>query len=832
MPTGGGKSLCYQLPAMMMEGTAIVFSPLIALMKDQVDSLKKMNIPAALINSTLSFDEINKTISGAMNDEYKILYLAPERLESVRFQRILNNIKISFIAVDEAHCISEWGHDFRPAYLSIVKNFDFSNRPPLIALTATATPEVRKDISEVLKLVKPNIFIRGFDRPNLIYNTAETLDKISKIKKILSKTKSGSSIIYCGSRKRVEEFSRELQRSDIKSLPYHAGFPDNYRKYVQDSFFAGQCDAIVATNAFGLGIDKADVRNVIHVDFTQTLEGYYQEAGRAGRDGKAAECWLLYQYSDRNLIDFFIKSTYPDRKDILKVYNAIYNVGNVSIGEKPMEPVFIEETELANLVSLPVFTASSVISLLERQDVLMRGSTEGSSTIQFTTSRERMLEFLENSRGKKRDISEALLRSVNSDAFNRPTEIDLNHVAIKYGFKTDELMSAIHSFQFARMLKFTPSGTPKGLIIKQERMNDNRIGINFDELEQRRERANQKFSVVLRYAQTPDCKRNFILSYFKETDFSGYCGKCSSCTGDNFNPELNPDNKIQISIVNALSEMDGRFGKTIYLDFLGAKQSKKILDYKLNKLDSFGVCRNIAPLTLKSELEECISSGLIAYSSDIYPTLHLTRIALDLIGNKEKAADIRKKSEDVRISYELLEDLKHLRAEIASVDGVVQRAVISDKVLKLIAHKMPKTSAALKAIEGVNNYFISRYSAAFLKVINKESDSTATEEKEVNPVIPNLIASLKKTKNLQKSCRELKLEIAETSLLLQEAIESGAALDRKMFIDDLTYFKIRDYVRFHPFVVLRELKEELRLDADFPVIRLALAFARRESKKQ
>lgn len=303
----------------------------------------------------------------------------------------------------------------------------------------------------------------------------------------------------------------------------------------------------------------------------------------------------------------------------------------------------------------------------------MRGSTEGSSTIQFTTSRERMLEFLEKTKGKKRDITEALLRSVNSDAFNRLTEIDLNHVAMKYGFKTDELMAAIHSFQFARMLKFIPSGTPKGLIIKQERMSDNRIAINFDEMDLRRERANQKFAVVLRYAQTTECKRNFILSYFKETDFSGYCGKCSSCTGEDFQPELNRDNKIQIAILNALSEIDGRFGKTILLDFLAGKQSKKILNYKLNKLDSFGVCRNMVSLTLKSELEECIASGLIAYSSDLYPTLHLTRIALDFVSNKDKAVEIKKKADEEKISYELLAELKNLRSEIASLDGIVPR---------------------------------------------------------------------------------------------------------------------------------------------------------------
>ncbi len=270
---------------------------------------------------------------------------------------------------------------------------------------------------------------------------------------------------------------------------------------------------------------------------------------------------------------------------------------------------------------------------------------------------------------------------------------------------------------------------------------------------------------------------------------------------------------------------------TILLDFLAGKQSKKILDYKLNKLDSFGVCRNMVSLTLKSELEECIASGLIAYSSDLYPTLHLTRIAFDFVSNKDKAVEIKKKADKEKISYELLAELKNLRSEIASLDGIVPRAVVSDKVLKLIAQKMPKNALALKAIEGVNNYFISRYSAAFLKIINKEADTPDSPPEEVNPILTNLITSLKKTRNLQKSCRELKLEPSNASLLLQEAIENGLALDRKIFIDDLTYFKIRDYLSFRPFVVLRELKEELRLEADFPIIRLALAFARRETKK-
>ncbi|WP_313164602.1 DNA helicase RecQ [Sedimentibacter sp.] len=309
MPTGGGKSICYQIPAMMMEGTTIVVSPLISLMKDQVDTLKQLNIPSAFINSSLSLSELRRIIYEAENNKYKLIYVAPERLESESFIELIKNIKISMIAVDEAHCVSQWGHDFRPSYLKIKNLRNLGQNLIISSFTATATSSVKEDIINLIGLKNHFEITTGFDRENLTFNVLRADKKLPYVLKYVEENKNKQGIIYCLTRKTTEEVCNRLVSSGFNAVKYHAGLSDIERSKNQDEFLYDNADIIVATNAFGMGIDKSDIRYVIHYNMPKNIESYYQEAGRAGRDGEPADCILLFSPSDIVMNNFLIENS-------------------------------------------------------------------------------------------------------------------------------------------------------------------------------------------------------------------------------------------------------------------------------------------------------------------------------------------------------------------------------------------------------------------------------------------------------------------------------------------------------------------------------------------
>lgn len=369
MPTGGGKSLCYQIPAMMMDGTTIVISPLISLMKDQVDTLQQMGMPSAFINSSLSMKEIRQIVRDAENNKYKLLYVAPERLESESFLELLRNIKISMIAVDEAHCVSQWGHDFRPSYLKINNLRNLSNDSPVIsAFTATATPEVKDDIINLIGLNKHFEIITGFDRENLKFETLRINKKFPFVLKYVEEHKGKSGIIYCLTRKLTDDVCSKLASAGYKAVKYHAGLSDTERSKNQDDFLYDNADIMVATNAFGMGIDKLDTRYVIHYNMPKNIESYYQEAGRAGRDGELSDCILLFSPQDIVMNNFLIDNSISDFKAKSNEYDRLRDMVNYCNTDKCLRKHLISYFDLSYTTE-NCHNCSNCLSDIESKDI-------------------------------------------------------------------------------------------------------------------------------------------------------------------------------------------------------------------------------------------------------------------------------------------------------------------------------------------------------------------------------------------------------------------------------------------------------------------------------
>ncbi len=385
MPTGGGKSLCYQLPALALEGITLVVSPLIALMKDQVDGLIEKGIPATFINSSLAQSEMDARIRAMQRGDYRLVYVAPERFKSERFISALAPLSIALFAVDEAHCISQWGHDFRPDYIRLKWALKDLGQPQVIALTATATPEVRADIIEQLALGKfgrsePQIFVSGFARHNLTLGVTATKNKAGKIARIeefVSQLKTG--IVYCATRKHVEAVSTALTAARIKCVAYHAGLSEDQRKKAQEKFMEGRCDVAVATNAFGMGIDRGDLRFVVHYDIPGSVEAYYQEAGRAGRDGEPARCEVLFNYADVRTQEFFIEGANPTRDVIAGLYQTLRRLCARGGIEMSIDDIAEQVPSASNPMAV-----GSALYQLERAGFITREYRQGSRT--YTTA--------------------------------------------------------------------------------------------------------------------------------------------------------------------------------------------------------------------------------------------------------------------------------------------------------------------------------------------------------------------------------------------------------------------------------------------------------------
>lgn len=530
LPTGGGKSMIYQLPALIFEGVTLVVSPLIALMKDQVDSLEKVGIPSTFINSSLSLKESESRIKRIKEGYYKIIYIAPERFYNAAFMSEIRQLKVSLFAIDEAHCISQWGHDFRPSYLRLKEVIKILGYPPVVALTATATPEVREDIARQLNLNDPEYVISGFARPNLQLAVVQATNgqKIQYILDALDNNNLGSGIIYVGTRSKADELAELLIERDIKAVVYHAGMDADSREWVQNSFMKGEAQVVIATNAFGLGINKKDIRFVIHHDIPGTIEAYYQEAGRAGRDGKPSFCLLFYSPQDRYLREFFIKGDNPSPNIILEVYDFLTGLSDKN-EEHNLDSVLITYSEIIQNLSekVPEMAVGTALKILEKEGYISRPNEKNSNAYLKAKADVAAMIQASGKRAKVQlEIIDKLFNRFSKDIISG-WEFNLENVAQIIGVKKDSLQRTIKKLLEKDLVEYRPPFRGTEIkILKNVPAED--VNLDFKALRSKADRAYEKLDEMEQYVYQVSCRQRYILKYFGDHEARD-CGQCDNC---------------------------------------------------------------------------------------------------------------------------------------------------------------------------------------------------------------------------------------------------------------------------------------------------------------
>lgn len=527
LPTGGGKSLTYQLPPVAGEGLCLVITPLIALMKDQVTRLKTMNIKAMAIHSGMTREEVEISLDNCLYGDYRLLYVSPERLQTQLFRARLPRFNFTLVAVDEAHCISQWGYDFRPSYLHIAEIRDMMNEDvPFLALTATATPRVVEDIISRLRMKNPKVCRTSFRRPNITYIVREVEDKSTYVLRSLKKEQ-GSGIIYVSSRKRSKEVAETLVANNIKADFYHAGLPQEMRDRKQISWSAGETRVIVATNAFGMGIDKADVRFVIHWDCPDSVEAYYQESGRAGRDGKPSFSVLLWSQDEKRKLADSVRIKFPPVDRIKDVYEAIGNFYQLAVGSGRNS---VHDFDLWKFVSAFRFSVTETynsLNFLQKEGYLeFTDEINNPSRVHFVVSRDDLYKFQVANEEYDRFIK--LLLRTYSGMFSEFVPINEENLAARSGLAREAIYQYLLRLSSQGLIHFIPGKKSPLVIFTEERLDRSHLRISPEHYLKVKENYIERVARITDYAENKTrCRVAFLTAYFGEE--TGRCGLCDTC---------------------------------------------------------------------------------------------------------------------------------------------------------------------------------------------------------------------------------------------------------------------------------------------------------------
>jgi len=749
MPTGYGKSLCYQLSSLLLDGVTVVVSPLVVLMKDQVDSLHTKGFSeATFINSSVTIEEQRARLQALKTGQFRLVYISPERFRSRAFLLTLKAIQIALFVVDESHCISQWGHDFRPDYLALKDAIATLGRPQVAAFTATATPEVRKDIKQQLDIISAQEFLHSIGRESLelfVFPVTGDEDKLLWIQHLV-KSIGGKGIIYAGKRRDCEYISNFLGAISVRTEYFHAKREEHEKKSIQERFMDDDhpqsLDVIAATNAFGLGVDKANIRFVIHSAVTGTVEEYFQEAGRAGRDGLRALCILLYSYDDRSLQEWFIENSLVDQQELIRIYETIKSFP--SIGDFRV----IAYDDLYWRLRLSETKIRVGISHLERLG-LIRRFPDVDSQIYLKLLKDVGYHAIDNSSvhgGKKRMILAILEQAHAGD------RLELINFCVKHHFEPLGVVEMLYDLEFEGVIRFHRSQRAMLLRLEQgvrplQKMDPKQIGF-----EEYRQHKYDKLDKMLHYAESNICRVRYIREYFGEkvTDDCGRCDNCRTRKGwqrskkpepkeikaevaaseklDYFNEEL-----LNIAILLTVKGVQGHAGKNTVADILKGSKAKTVLNWSFDKLSTYNKLPYFRKEALVETIKMLILKGLIQERRTAefdYPLVHLSEKGARILSEwRAKCGMLNWLPEPLALSAsdeKIFQSLKKFRLTAADNEHVLPFQVLHDSMLREIAIMKPKNLSQLAFIRGLSPNKINKYGAEIMRVLSVHFSASET----------------------------------------------------------------------------------------------------------
>lgn len=728
MPTGGGKSLCYQVPAMLLPGVTLVVSPLISLMKDQVDALDAAGVPATFINSSLPAGEMAARLEGAERGTYKLVYVAPERFDAEGFRRRLAGIPVSLLAVDEAHCVSEWGHDFRPSYLRLREVRSLLGDPPVAALTATATPEVREDIVRQLRLREPAVLVTGFDRRNLHWHVMQAKNDSERDRLLLRllKGREGSAIVYASTRKTVDAITGLISGMGTRAVGYHAGLPDRDRKRIQDEFMTGQARVVVATNAFGMGIDKGDVRVVVHYNMPGNLESYYQEAGRAGRDGGESDCVMLHAPKDKFTHQYFIDSAYPPRRAVEAMMRALR-----------------EGCSADGLFSLPLSAladrvegvkderaAGSAIRVLEQFGLVRQtyGSGPQPVRVRLLARPERISRELAG-RPAELQFLRGLWKGAGGEALYNGVALDWRALDRAAGGPREAapLLRALADGGFVEWRALSGEGV---WVLDRETPLP-RLPVDWRALDERKRREEGKLREMQRYAYTDGCRRGFVLRYFGDPAAMRECGACDNCLGAGPLPgyvpggePVEPASRAERvrtrlwSLRQQLAEREGIPPQMLWKDELVLALAQAHPRRVEGLMEVPGVDEPFANRYGRAVLD-AIGEGLDANRARVRTGERTERRSQRQRDRGDLPADASGGAPPTPEQRAVYARLRALRTELAKEAELPAYCVFADKTLVELARRHPTSKDEMRRVPGIGPAKMEKYADAFLEVLRQ-----------------------------------------------------------------------------------------------------------------
>lgn len=816
LPTGGGKSICYQIPSLLSKTFAVVVSPLIALMKDQVDSLNKTEVIAAFVNSTLDYHSTEKVLRDIELKQLKILYVSPEKLASKGFSEKIKFLSPEYIFIDEAHCISEWGHNFRPSYRKIKDFIELCEVKKIGAFTATATEEVRNDIIKQLGLADPRIFIKGFERSNLSLSARRIINKKEKVLELL-KPKSLPAIVYAATRKACEDLAEYLTNNNLNAVYYHAGIKPELKRLIQDDFMSGRIKIICATNAFGMGIDKSDIRTIIHFNMPGSIENYYQEIGRAGRDGNNSNVFLLFDEKDQQIQKYFIESSFPSRKQIETAYDIICDYAGIALGMKNLRPVIVDQGMLSLFEKKQMnqtIIDSTFRILSDSRYIELINETKNQHQVRFPLNPKKLLSFLKNySNADHKDLLVLLAREYGALIFKDKVKINLTKLASEMEEPANEIVRFLQQLSQGGIIDYDSPSSLSRLSLVSERVPSVSLKLDLAKQKLLYKNLNHKLEQMIRYSETNDCRMKFILNYFGEESENYRCGKCDSCTGGEDIQSTTMEYLDEL-ILQTLHESTTPIKKRNLLQILTGKADIP----SLKSFSSFGTCAHFKKAELEHAFDALVSKKLLLTKNDSYA------LSEKGIENFTKEKDEPNEKIDYEDELHLFNLLRQARKEAAEKFGQSSSLICSDEILKLIAQIKPKTHSELLSIDGFTQRMFNKIGEELITIVRDSAKQNIMSNKtgKVSGISLQLGDLIERKYSIEEISKILKLP--ESLLIFQ--IESIIKLSPDLDISGLVSIKEQKMINQlinEEVTELKQISETLKNRISYSKIKLVLA---------